>query len=135
VLLIFVAKLRMDKIIYHQLHKLKCASLLVFAMCSSCFVMFNGLFLILFFVIFVMLFMVFASGGVHHGFFIIFFERVGGGVQCVLLNLMYLFLVVFMVFNVVLLVFFHVFSVMFIMVFLVYLIIIFCSSLFVDRFH
>jgi len=121
VLLIFVAKLRMDKIIYHQLHKLKGASLLVFAMCSSCFVVFNGHFLILLFVIFVMLFMVFASGGACHGFFIIFLERVGGGVQCVLLSLMYLFLMVFMVFNVVLLVFFCVLFVMFIMVFLVLL--------------
>lgn len=74
-LLIFVAKLRMDKIIYHQLHKLKGASLLVFAMCSSCFVVFNGLFSILFFVIFVKLFILFASGGAHHGFFIIFFGK------------------------------------------------------------
>jgi hypothetical protein len=94
---------------------------LVFAMCSSCFVVFNGHFLILLFVIFVMLFMVFASGGACHGFFIIFLERVGGGVQCVLLSLMYLFLMVFMVFNVVLLVFFCVLFVMFIMVFLVLL--------------
>jgi hypothetical protein len=71
--------------------------------------------------------MVFASGGAHHGFFITFFERAGGGVQSVFLNLMYSFLMVFMVFNVVLLVFFHVFFMMFIMVFLVSLIIIFCS--------
>lgn len=72
-LLIFVAKVRIDKIIYHQLHKLKGASLLVFAMCSSCFVVFNGHFLIL---LFVMLFMIFASGGAHHGSFFFLSERV-----------------------------------------------------------